>query len=215
MRATARRRSGHLISYQELFITLGKELGRVAAYMNALDTAGSELIKMIRAKKIVTVVGQRDVRSYSPPAGADYEDIPPAILEHPAIKITFYNKLMMDVNLPRDEWEGARTSFSNVRFSKEEVFGSLPQGSNRAHDPTAVEGGKRGPKSKRDIPKSVLLNYLKIAQGKGGPAPARDRLVGKIAGEFPQYHVTRDAVRVVHKEVFGALPPGKRSGRPD
>ena len=62
MRATARRRSGRLISYQELFIELGEELDRSAAHRNALDTAGAELIKMIRAKKIVTVIGQRDIR---------------------------------------------------------------------------------------------------------------------------------------------------------
>jgi hypothetical protein len=65
--------------------------------------------------------------------------------------------------------------------------------------------------AKRDIPKLHLLKYLRDIKEQGGPAPAADPLVRVIAHQFPQFRVTRPAVRAVHKEVFGKLPPGKRS----
>lgn len=63
----------------------------------------------------------------------------------------------------------------------------------------------------RPIPKSVLSEHLITIKKQGGPAPAADKMVPGIKAHFSDYHVTRDDVRAVHAEVFGELPPGRRT----
>jgi hypothetical protein len=83
-----------------------------------------------------------------------------------------------------------------------------------AADNDAVEklgGSGQTPDVKRDIPYPVLRKHLEAIKTRGGGVPAQDKLVPEIACAFPKYRITRAAVRTVHEEVFGKLPPGKRS----
>jgi hypothetical protein len=121
MRATVRRRRVRLVSYRDIVVELREELARSKSHMKALDAAGIELIKKVRANK-VRAIGQRNIRGESPQAGADYVPIPSETFEHPAIKITVWNAVTLDVNRPYDEWRGFQTSFSNVRFPTAEVI---------------------------------------------------------------------------------------------
>jgi hypothetical protein len=65
-------------------------------------------------------------------------------------------------------------------------------------------------KPRLDIPKKVLMEHLDAIKQKGGPIPAADSLLPGIANTYNQYHVTREDVRAVHKEVFGDLRRGRR-----
>ncbi len=63
---------------------------------------------------------------------------------------------------------------------------------------------------KRAIPKRVLSEFSEEVKAQGGPVPAADRMLIDVRNNFPSYHVTRDDVRTIHKEVFGKFGPGKR-----
>ena len=66
-------------------------------------------------------------------------------------------------------------------------------------------GGKKQP-----IPNSQLVQFMKKIKTKGGPIPAADGLVSEVVAYFPNYHVTRSDVRMVHRQVWGELSPGPR-----
>jgi hypothetical protein len=73
-----------------------------------------------------------------------------------------------------------------------------------AHPPSLGSGNP-------PIPNPTLVKYLKDIKAKDGPIPAADTLFPKVRADFPKYHVTRQDVRTVHKEVWGTLPPGPRN----
>jgi hypothetical protein len=173
MRATVRRRLGRLISYQDLCVELREELARSKAHMNALDAAGTKLIKMVRAKELDTIIGQRDIRGESPPAGVDYEEIPLVTFEHPAIKITFYNRVTMDVNRPVDEWRGSRTRsamsvFRQPRYSRS---GAPLSTTPPYRQPEIRHGGSKEPLTSRSLRHSSI-NFRRIMSYRMTPSQA-------------------------------------------
>jgi hypothetical protein len=65
--------------------------------------------------------------------------------------------------------------------------------------------GKKGP-----IPNPILVKHLLGMRAEGGSIPGADNLFREVVAAFPEYHVTRQDVRAVHKTVWGELPPGRR-----
>lgn len=65
-------------------------------------------------------------------------------------------------------------------------------------------------RGKPSIPNPALLKHLRDIKARGTPAPAADKLFPDVVAAFPNYHVTRQDVRTVHKEVWPGLRPGKR-----
>lgn len=63
---------------------------------------------------------------------------------------------------------------------------------------------------KSPVPAQRLRKYLEDIKAKGGRIPAADKLFPEVVVAFPQYRVTRQDVRTVHREVWGELPRGQR-----
>jgi hypothetical protein len=68
--------------------------------------------------------------------------------------------------------------------------------------------------NRKPISRLNLEKHMRQIGEGAGRIPAADPLLSEIRRAFPDYSVTRRDVRLVHKEVFGKLPPGKRSRQP-
>jgi hypothetical protein len=94
--------------------------------------------------------------------------------------------------------------------------GAAPKPSETRHSEAASIGSPRRPLlspdgRRRPIPNQTLVEHLQKVKMEGGPIPAADKLFLKVRAAFGNYHVTRQDVRTVHKQVWGTLLSGPRS----
>lgn len=217
LRAKARKRDGRLVSYREILAELENDIALIEAQTRALDIAGIELVKALRAKKL-TAVGQR---GFEPPPGSDYVEVPPAVFEHPATKLYVYDRFGADVGRPLIEWKGYRSDFANMRFSREEIQMLWPQTKKgpkseaRRRDPAPGTVDRFGPQTASDqvkpvIPANHIKEYFCDSRDRGETPLAADASVARVAALYPNYLVPRQKVREAHRAVYGRLRPGKR-----
>jgi hypothetical protein len=135
IRARARQREGHLVTYSELAVRLREELEKAARDSTRMVLARQELLEALRASKL-TAWGKPKTGRGLRNSGAPYERIPASIFIHDWVSVTEWGDVDGD---PEDltatfEYHGPR--YSDIRFYTSDVMNVWPA---KKHNPVEKE----------------------------------------------------------------------------
>ena len=126
IRARARQRTGHLISFPQLAKQLRAEIEDNQRRSVLVERSTAELLEAIRAEKI-TAFGQRRFPNGDRNPGAPHDPVPIEAVIHPSVTIELWNQLAIDSEADITAWNARRgMAFDDVRFKTADVLRLWP-----------------------------------------------------------------------------------------